>query len=107
VGESVGEAVQGVVERGGELRRREIHQRLREELARAFPDAEGRMEYLVLEKLPYLTAVMKEGLITAVVRCAISFAEVVPKGRRDVQWALGAPRGEHLLEHLPAGCPVG
>lgn len=39
----------------------EIYKRLRGELVSAFPDA-NKMDLLALEKLPYLTAVVKEGL---------------------------------------------
>lgn len=39
----------------------EIHQRLRRELVQAFPDP-NKMGFLALEKLPYMTAVVKEGL---------------------------------------------
>ncbi|KAK1754045.1 cytochrome P450 [Echria macrotheca] len=41
---------------------REIYKRLRAELVQAFPDPTTQMDLLALEKLPYLTAVIKEGL---------------------------------------------
>ena len=40
----------------------EIYKRLRRELVRAFPDPTKQIDLLSLEKLPYLTAVIKEGL---------------------------------------------
>jgi cytochrome P450 len=39
-----------------------IYQTLREELLEAFPDPDARLEFTKLEKLPYLTGVIKEGL---------------------------------------------
>jgi len=39
-----------------------IHQTLVAELKTAFPDKKTNLDYLTLEKLPYLTAVIKEGL---------------------------------------------
>ncbi|PYH99944.1 cytochrome P450 [Aspergillus ellipticus CBS 707.79] len=39
-----------------------IYERLTEELKQAFPDPDGRMDFVVLEKLPYLTAIIKESL---------------------------------------------
>jgi len=39
-----------------------IYARLRQELLEAFPDPTQPVDYLTLEKLPYLTAVVKEGL---------------------------------------------
>lgn len=61
------------------LRMREIQERLREELVGAFPDEERPMEYLVLEKLPYLTAVIKEGLRLSY-GVLYPLPRVVPKG---------------------------
>lgn len=40
----------------------EIYQKLVSELKAAFPDKKTKLDYLTLEKLPYLTAVIKEGL---------------------------------------------
>ncbi|KAH7395782.1 cytochrome P450 monooxygenase-like protein [Cadophora sp. MPI-SDFR-AT-0126] len=40
----------------------EIYKQLREELVAAFPNAEDELDYATLEKLPYLTGVVKEGL---------------------------------------------
>ena len=40
----------------------EIHQKLVSELKAAFPEKKTDLEYLTLEKLPYLTSVIKEGL---------------------------------------------
>ncbi|KAF2141086.1 uncharacterized protein K452DRAFT_299132 [Aplosporella prunicola CBS 121167] len=39
-----------------------IHSRLRDELVDAFPDPEAPLDFVALERLPYLTAVIKEGL---------------------------------------------
>jgi cytochrome P450 len=39
-----------------------IHQRLVKELKAAFPDRKTNLDFRTLEKLPYLTAVIKEGL---------------------------------------------
>ncbi|KAL0567864.1 hypothetical protein V5O48_014135 [Marasmius crinis-equi] len=44
------------------LNRPEILEKLQRELVEAWPDAESRMKYEALEKLPYLTAVIKESL---------------------------------------------
>jgi cytochrome P450 len=44
------------------LRNREIYQNLVLELQTAFPNKKTDLEYTVLEKLPYLIAVIKEGL---------------------------------------------
>jgi len=44
------------------LYERGVQERLRRELVEAFPDPRKRMDYLTLEKLPYLTGVVKEGL---------------------------------------------
>lgn len=43
------------------LKNPKIYERLRQELADAFPDAMAEMKYTDLEKLPYLTAIIKEG----------------------------------------------
>jgi cytochrome P450 len=40
----------------------DIYRTLTAELDRAFPDPTARLDYATLEKLPYLTAVIKEGL---------------------------------------------
>jgi cytochrome P450 len=40
----------------------EIHSKLYAELVKAFPDPNATLDYLTLESLPYLTAVIKEGL---------------------------------------------
>jgi cytochrome P450 len=40
----------------------EIHNRLTAELERAFPDSFMNLDYNTLERLPYLTAIIKEGL---------------------------------------------
>ncbi|OJJ43242.1 hypothetical protein ASPZODRAFT_103682 [Penicilliopsis zonata CBS 506.65] len=40
----------------------EIYRKLTQELRDAFPDIDAEMEFLALEKLPYLTAVIKEAL---------------------------------------------
>jgi len=40
----------------------EIYAKLRKELVEAFPDPTKPVDYLTLEKLPYLTGVVKEGL---------------------------------------------
>ncbi|KAG6833729.1 hypothetical protein H0H87_001161 [Tephrocybe sp. NHM501043] len=40
----------------------QVHARLFEELSHAWPDSDAPVEYSVLEKLPYLTAVIKESL---------------------------------------------
>ena len=40
----------------------DIYHTLTAELKTAFPDAAAKLDYLTLEKLPYLTAVIKEGL---------------------------------------------
>jgi len=40
----------------------ELLSALTDELEKAFPDPNSRLDYLTLEKLPYLTAVIKEGL---------------------------------------------
>ncbi len=40
----------------------EVHRRLRGELVSAFPDPTQPVDFLTLEKLPYLTAVVNEGL---------------------------------------------
>lgn len=39
-----------------------IYKKLREELTQAFPNANQEIKYIELEKLPYLTGVIKEGL---------------------------------------------
>ena len=39
-----------------------IYARLRKELLAKFPDSESEIGYVELEKLPYLTGVVKEGL---------------------------------------------
>ena len=39
-----------------------IYTKLRKELLEAFPDPTAPLDYLSLEKLPYLTGVIKEGL---------------------------------------------
>jgi len=39
-----------------------IYAKLRNELVEAFPDPSAPLDYLSLEKLPYLTGVIKEGL---------------------------------------------
>ncbi|PKS08510.1 hypothetical protein jhhlp_004895 [Lomentospora prolificans] len=39
----------------------DIYERLRAELVEAFPDADQELSYATLEKLPYLTGVVKEG----------------------------------------------
>lgn len=44
------------------VRNPDIYARLSAELKEAFPNPEGRLEFVALEKLPYLTAVIKEGL---------------------------------------------
>jgi cytochrome P450 len=44
----------------------EVYKRLREELVEAFPDESKDLGMLELEKLPYLTAVIKEGLRYAI-----------------------------------------
>ncbi|EZF32824.1 hypothetical protein H109_05833 [Trichophyton interdigitale MR816] len=50
------------------LNNREVHEKLREELVYALPDARSDPSLAVLENIPYLTAVIKEGLrITALV----------------------------------------
>jgi len=46
----------------GVLKNKAIYRRLRKELLAAFPDPTQRLDYLTLEKLPYLSAVIKEGL---------------------------------------------
>ncbi|KAK2747805.1 hypothetical protein FQN57_001835 [Myotisia sp. PD_48] len=40
----------------------EIYKRLTQELVQAFPNPDAEMDFLTLEKLPYLTGVIKEGL---------------------------------------------
>lgn len=40
----------------------EIHSKLRQELVKAFPDDNAQLSFQELEKLPYLTGVIKEGL---------------------------------------------
>jgi len=40
----------------------DIYAKLRKELVEAFPDPSAALDYLSLEKLPYLTGVIKEGL---------------------------------------------
>ena len=40
----------------------EMYRKLYEELVEAFPDESKQLDYLTLEKLPYLTGVIKEGL---------------------------------------------
>ena len=40
----------------------EMHARLTEELQAAYPDPNAEMKWTDLEKLPYLTGVIKEGL---------------------------------------------
>ncbi|KAK5659568.1 hypothetical protein OQA88_770 [Cercophora sp. LCS_1] len=67
-----------------------VYQRLRKELVEAFPDPDGRMDFLALEKLPYLTGVVKEGLrlsfgvlhpLPRVAPTAVEFnGHVLPKG---------------------------
>lgn len=44
------------------LSKPEIYQTLKAELERAFPNPTAKLDYLTLEKLPYLTAAIKEGL---------------------------------------------
>ncbi|KAK0665081.1 Cytochrome P450 monooxygenase yanH [Lasiodiplodia hormozganensis] len=44
------------------LANRGIYARLKDELVTAFPDASQNLDFSTLEKLPYLTAVIKEGL---------------------------------------------
>ncbi|PWY94921.1 cytochrome P450 [Aspergillus sclerotioniger CBS 115572] len=44
------------------VRSPEIYRQLTEELQQTFPDSEGPIDFVVLEKLPYLTAVIKEAL---------------------------------------------
>ena len=39
-----------------------IYENLRKELFQTYPDADAKLEFQKLEKLPYLTAVIKEGL---------------------------------------------
>ncbi|KAK4448316.1 Trichodiene oxygenase [Podospora aff. communis PSN243] len=65
----------------------EVHRKLREELVRAFPEGE-RMDYLALEKLPYLTGVVKEGM-------RLSYGVIYPLPR--VVPAPGATFDGHFL----------
>ncbi|OJI85470.1 hypothetical protein ASPTUDRAFT_119373 [Aspergillus tubingensis CBS 134.48] len=44
------------------LRDQEVHRKLRAELCASWPDASMNSELIALEKLPYFTAVLKEGL---------------------------------------------
>ncbi|KAK0620047.1 benzoate 4-monooxygenase cytochrome P450 [Immersiella caudata] len=78
------------------LNDREVHRRLTEELITAFPDPSARMDFLTLEKLPYLTGVVKEGL-------RLSYGVIYPLPRVVPKEIGDATFGGH---HIPAGCVV-
>jgi len=56
-----------------------IYAKLRKELLEAFPDPAASLDYLSLEKLPYLTGVVKEGLRLSY-GVIYPLPRVVPKG---------------------------
>ncbi|TKA77152.1 hypothetical protein B0A49_03639 [Cryomyces minteri] len=72
---------------------RQVYDKLTAELRQAFPDAEAKLDFLKLEKLPYLTGVVKESLSFGVIG---RLARVVPEP--------GATFNGH---HVPAGSVVG
>ena len=51
-----------------------MHSRLKEELRAAYPDPNTEMKWTDLEKLPYLTGVIKEGL-RYVIECSLFFQD--------------------------------
>ncbi|KAI9739509.1 MAG: hypothetical protein M1834_006224 [Cirrosporium novae-zelandiae] len=61
------------------LRNEEIHRKLVAELETAFPDPNMRLNYATLERLPYLTAVLKKGLRLSF-RVPGRLPRVVPNG---------------------------
>ncbi|GFG11485.1 trichodiene oxygenase [Aspergillus udagawae] len=77
------------------LRNPDIYRRLREEIQQEFADPEKPMNFLALEKLPYLTGVIREGL-----RLSYGVIGRLPRVVPD-------PGAEFNGHFLPAGSVVG
>ncbi|GFF34720.1 trichodiene oxygenase [Aspergillus udagawae] len=72
----------------------EIYERLTAELRERFPDPEAKMDLVTLEKLPYLTAVIKEGL-----RLSYGVVGRIPR-------TVPEPGAEFHGYHVPGGTTV-
>jgi cytochrome P450 len=73
----------------------DIYKKLTDELMATFPDDSDRLDFLTLEKLPYLTAVIKEGL-----RLSFGVIGRLPRLVPD-------PGATFNGFYIPAGCIVG